>query len=187
MIFLMPSAILAVYLGSVMIGEEGEAMWRIYSSPISANSIVKSKYFFILLVSTVVITITGIVGVVVFHPSPRASVIAFVESFLLMFALSAISLSNGIKGSDFRELPRPRMIRSEWSLINLAVCFAVALLILFPFIPYVATAGIAIALLPTLDPYQATAISAAISIITTLIAYRIALRNARELMAKAET
>jgi hypothetical protein len=182
--FLMPSVILAIYLGSVMIGEEGEAMWRIYSAPISAKSVVKSKYFFIIFLSTLVITATGIVGVAVFHPSPRATAIAFTESFLLMFALSAISLTIGIKGSDFRELPRPRMIRSEWGLINLIVCFAAALAILFPFIPYAFTI---IAWVPTIDPYYAAAVSAVIAIVTTFIAYRIALRNARELLAKAET
>ena len=184
LIFLMPSAILAIFLGSVMIGEEGEAMWRIYSSPISAKSVVKSKYFFIILLSTLVITATGIVGVVAFHPSIRATIVAFAESFLLMFALSAISLTIGIKGSDFRELPRPRMIRPEWSLINMVACFATALAILAPFIPYAFTV---LALMPTINPYQATAASAAISIVITLIAYRMALRNARELLAKAET
>jgi hypothetical protein len=184
LVFLMPSAILAIFLGSIMIGEEGEAMWRIYSSPISAKSVVKSKYFFIILLSTLVITATGIVGIVAFHPSIRATIVAFAESFLLMFALSAISLAIGIKGSDFRELPRPRMIRSEWSLINMVVCSAAALAILAPFIPYAFTA---LALMPTIDPYQAMAASAAISVVITLIAYRMALRNARELLAKAET
>ena len=183
LIFLMPSAILAVYLGSVMIGEEGEAMWRIYSAPISAESVVKSKYFFIILFSTLVITATGIVGVAVFHPSPRATIIAFTESFLLMFALSAISLTIGIKGSDFRELPRPRMIRPEWGLANLVACFAAALAILTPFISYAFTL---IGWAPTIDPYYATATSAVISIAITFIAYRMALRNARELLAKAE-
>jgi hypothetical protein len=184
LIFLMPSAILAIFLGSIMIGEEGEAMWRIYSSPISAKSVVKSKYFFIILLSTLVITATGIVGIVAFHPSIRATIVAFAESFLLMFALSAISLTIGIKGSDFRELPRPRMIRPEWSLINMVACFAAALTILAPFIPYALTI---IAWMPTVDLYQATAVSAAISIVITLISYRMALRSAGELLAKAET
>ncbi len=183
MIFLLPTVILTVYLGSVMIGEEGEAMWRIYSAPISDKSLVKSKYFLILLFSTLVIAVTGIVGVLVFHPSPRATVIAFTESFLLMFALSGVSLTMGIKGPDFRELPRPRMLRPEWGLINVIVCFAAALAILSPFIPYVFTI---IALVPTIDPYQSMAVSALISMVITLIAYRMALRNARELLAKAE-
>jgi hypothetical protein len=183
MIFLLPTVILTVYLGSVMIGEEGEAMWRIYSAPISDKSLVKSKYFLILLFSTLVIAVTGIVGVLVFHPSLRATIIAFTESFLLMFALSGISLTMGIRGPDFRELPRPRMLRPEWGLINVIVCFAAALAILSPFIPYVFTV---FALVPTIDPYQSMAVSAVISVVITLIAYRMALRNARELLAKAE-
>jgi hypothetical protein len=183
LIFLMPSAILAVYLGSVMIGEEGEAMWLIYSAPISAASVVKGKYFFIILFSTLIITATGIVGVAAFHPSLRTTTIAFAESFLLMFALSAISLTIGIKGSDFRELPRPRMIRREWGLFNLVACFVAALAILAPFISYAFTV---IAWAPTIDPYYATAASAVISIVITFAAYRMALRNARELLAKAE-
>jgi hypothetical protein len=183
MIFLLPTVILTVYLGSVMIGEEGEAMWRIYSAPISDKNLVKSKYFLILLFSTLVIAVTGIVGVLVFHPSLRATIIAFTESFLLMFALSGVSLTMGIKGPDFRELPRPRMLRPEWGLINVIVCFAAALAILSPFIPYVFTV---FALVPTIDPYQSMAVSAVISVVITLIAYRMALRNARELLAKAE-
>ena len=183
MIFLLPTVILTVYLGSVMIGEEGEAMWRIYSAPISAKSLVKSKYFLILLFSTLVIAVTGIVGVLVFHPSLRATIIAFTESFLLMFALSGVSLTMGIKGPDFRELPRPRMLRPEWGLVNVIVCFAAALAILSPFIPYVFTV---VALVRTVDPYQSMAVSAVISIVITLVAYRMALRNARELLARAE-
>jgi hypothetical protein len=183
MIFFMPVAILALYLGSVMIGEEGEAIWRIYSAPISAKSLVKSKYSLIILFSTFVIAATGIVGAAVFHLSTRATIIAFTESFLLMFALCAISLTIGIKGSDFRELPRPRMIRPEWGLINAIACFVAALAILAPFAPYLFAA---IAWVPTIDPYHAMAASAVISIVITLIAYRMALRNARELLAKAE-
>jgi len=183
LVFLMPSAFLSFYLGSIMVGEEGGAIWRIYSSPISAESLVKSKYFFMVFFSTLVIITTGTVGAVVFHPSLRATLVAFVVSFLLMLALSSISLSIGIRGSDFRELPRPRMIRTEWSLINMIACFVAALLVLAPFIPYALTiigAG------PTSDAYQAVAVSAVVSVVITLVGYRLALKGARELLARAE-
>ncbi len=184
LVFLMPSAFLSFYLGSIMIGEEGAAIWRIYSSPISAESLVKSKYFFMVFFSALVIIATGTVGALIFHPSPRATFIAFVVSFLLMLALSSVSLSIGIRGSDFRELPRPRMIRSEWSLINMIVCFVAAVLVLAPFIPYAVTI---IGVRLTLDAYQAVVVSAAISVVTTLLGYRLALKGARELLARAET
>jgi len=182
-VFLMPSAFLSFYLGSIMIGEEGGAIWRIYSSPISAESLVKSKYLFMVFFSTLVIIATGTVGAVIFHPSPRATFIAFVVSFLLMLALSSVSLSIGIRGSDFRELPRPRMIRTEWSLINMIVCFVVAVLVLAPFIPYALTIiGVGL----TFDAYQAVAVSTVISVVITLLGYRLALEGARELLARAE-
>jgi len=183
MIFLMPVAILSVYLGAIMIGEEGSAIWRIYSSPISAESLVKSKYAFIVFFSNIVVTLTGIVGVTVFHLSLRATIVAFAESFLLMFALAAISLAIGMLGSDFRELPRPRMIRPEWSLLSMVVCLIAAVVILSPFIPYAfSTIGFGL----SIDLYQAVVVSVILSAITMFVAYRIAIRNAKRLLAKAE-
>jgi hypothetical protein len=186
LVFLLPSAVLAVFLGSIMIGEEGGAMWRIYSSPISAASLVKSKFFFMLLISVLVVTATGIIGVAVFHPSFRVTLIAFVEAFLLMPALGAVSLANGIKGADFSEVPRPRMIRTEWNLLNLVACLLVALAIVSPLAIYEFLHLLGTPSHTGLDAYQYVAISAGIAIVTAFVAYRIALRNARDLMAKAE-
>ncbi len=71
--FLMPGTILAMSLGNFMIGEEGMAVWRIYSSPISPKSIVKSKYSFIVMFALLVLLITGAVGTLIVHPSTRTS------------------------------------------------------------------------------------------------------------------
>jgi len=184
LVFLMPVGILSVYLGSIMIGEEGSAMWRVYSAPISAESLVKSKYSFIVFLSIIVVSLTGIVGVLFFHPSVRAAFVAFVESFLLMFALSAVSLAVGTLGPDFRELPRPRMIRPGWSFVNLIICLIAGVAILSPFVPYAVSF---IGQAPPLDLYQAVIVSAVISAILTFVGYRIAVRNARQLLVKAET
>jgi len=187
-VFLMPGSIMAVSLGNLMIGEEGGVMWRIYSSPISAKSLVKSKYFFVVFFAVLVTTVTGIVGVVAFHPSVRAILIGFIESLLLVFALGAVSLVSGIKGADFTELPRPRMIRTWWGLVNLIVCFLVALAILAPFIPYALTHIVPfVSPQPAIDPYQAVVISAIVAVVIAFVAYRMALKNARELLTKAET
>jgi hypothetical protein len=103
-----------------------------------------------------------------------------------MFALAAISLSNGILGADFTELPRPRMIRTRWSLINLVECALAALAIVAPLIPTMFTLSAHVPVLPTIDPYQALVISAAITVIIAFVAYRAALKSAKELLAKAE-
>ncbi len=189
--FLLPSSVMAMSLGSFMIGEEGQAVWRIYASPISAKTLLKSKYFFIIFFSIIVLAITGIVGFIVYHPSLRATIVAYCEAVFLIFALGAISLSNGIKGADFTETPRPRMIHLSWSLINLGVCLVAGVAILAPFFPY-ALSSMLSEIMPSLtveallDPLLALVVSAVIAIILTVIFYRIALKNASELLAKAE-
>ncbi len=186
LVFLLPSSVIAIYLGSVIIGEEGTGITRIYSSPISAQNLVKSKYVFMLLFSIPIILITGIVGIAVFHPNLRTIVIAFTESFLLVFALSAVSLTNGIKGADFTELPRPRMIRTKWALINFVECFLATLVILSPLLIYVLKDIPFIPKWLILDPSVAVVLSTGTSLMVTFVAYKIALRNCRALLANAE-
>ena len=185
-VFLFPSAVMATMLGSFMIGEEGMTIWRIYSSPISQKSLVKSKYFFIVLFSLAVSAVTGTVGFIAFHPSLKATFVAALESVLLVFALGSISLSNGTKGADFTEVPRPRMIRTRWSFLNLIVCFVVAIAILIPFVPYLLSSFVPGLVQPFMDPYVAAILSSIIAAVVTLVFYRISVDNAEELLRKAE-
>jgi hypothetical protein len=186
LVFLFPSAFMATMLGSFMIGEEGGTMWRIYSSPISPGSLVKSKYFFVVFFSLVILAVTGTVGFIAFHPSLRATFVALLESGFLLFALGSISLSNGIRGADFTEVPRPRMIRTLWSFVNLIVCLLVAIAILVPFVPYLISSFVPGLVQPFMDVYVAVALSAAIATVITLIFYRVSVKNAEELLKKAE-
>jgi hypothetical protein len=191
MTFLFPASIMTMSLGSFMIGEEGQSAWRIYASPISAKSLIKSKYFFIVFFSLFVLVVTGIFGFAVYHPTVLYTIVAGIEAVFLVFALSAVSLSNGISGADFTETPRPRMIRVEWSFLNLGACLAAGVAILAPFIPYALSSmsGLIPALLggAFLDPFLALGISAVIAIVLAVIFYRIAISNAKELLKKAET
>jgi hypothetical protein len=190
--FLFPASIMIMSLGNFIIGEEGQAIWRIYSSPVSAKNLVKSKYSFIIFLSLIVLAITGIFGFLIYHPSLRATLVASFETVCLVFALGSISLSNGIRGADFTEAPRPRMIRQSWSLINLGACLLAGIAMLVPFLPYVLSSTLS-AFIPSsigwsalLDPYQALVISAIIAVILAVIFYRVALKNAKELLSKAE-
>jgi hypothetical protein len=174
-------------MGNLMIGEEGGAIWRIYSAPISAKSLVKSKYFFIVFFSVLVTAITGIVGVAIFHPTLRTGLVALIESLLMVLALGSLSLSSGIKGANFTELPRPRMIRTMWAIINLIVCLLAALAILAPIVTYAFTRLLPFVFIkPLIDLYPAVGVSAVIAVIIAFFAYRMALKNARELLTKAE-
>jgi hypothetical protein len=189
--FLFPAAIMAMSLGNFMLGEEGQSVWRLFSSPMSAQSLVKSKFFFIVLFSLIVLTITGAVGSVIYHPTTTIVIIASVEGIFLICALAALSLSNGISGADFTETPRPRMIRQSTAILNFVACSAAGAGILAPFVPYVLSSTLSsfmpsLGKLPFLNPYLATALSAVIALILTVIFYRFALKNAREFLKKAE-
>jgi hypothetical protein len=189
--FLFPASVMVMSLGNFMIGEEGQAVWRIYASPVSPKSLIKSKYFFIVSFSLVVLAITGIVGFAVYQPSLRATIVACFEAVFLVFALGIISLSKGISGADFTETPRPRMIRQSASIVNLVACLLAGIAVLAPFLPYVLSlmSGLIPALLggAFLDPFLALVLSAVIAVVLTVIFYRIALKNARDLITKAET
>jgi hypothetical protein len=189
--FLFPASVMAISLGSFMIGEEGQAVWRVYSSPISAKNLVKSKYSFIVFFSLVILAITGTLGFFLYHPSLRAVIVASFEAVFLAFTLGSVSLSNGITGADFTETPRARLMRPSWSLINLTVCLLASTAMLAPFLPYLLSSTLPSFLpvsigLAFLDPFQALVISAIVAIILTVIFYRVALKNAKELLAKAE-
>jgi len=185
-IFLLPAFVLVLSLGSFIIGEEGQAVWRIYASPISPKNLVKSKYFFILFFALVVLPITILVGIVMYHPSLPATITAVLVPIFLVFALGAISLSNGIKGADFTEVPRPRMIRVKWSMINLIFCSLAALAVLAPFVPYVLSIFVPGLFVAFIDPYLAIAVSGVVAAVITAVFYRVAVKNAEELLSKAE-
>jgi hypothetical protein len=176
---------MAMSIGNLIIGEEGQSVWRIYASPLSERNLVKSKYFFIIFFSLVVLAVTSAVGVLIYHPSLRVIIVALSETVFLIFALAAVSLSSGIKGADFNEVPRPRMIRVEWSFINLAACFLSALAILSPLFPYVLST--VIPGISFLDPYMAVFVSAGIAVVMVGVFYRLALGNAKKLIREAST
>jgi membrane protein implicated in regulation of membrane protease activity len=78
------------------------------------------------------------------------------------------------------------MIRTQWSIINLLVCGLAALAVLAPQIPVAITLIAPVSFLPTINPYIALLISAAIALVITIVAYRLATKNAQELLTRAE-
>jgi hypothetical protein len=188
LILLAPGALMAVMLGLMIIGEEGGSVWLFFSSPITARSLIKCKYAFVIILSCIVTLICGVIGILVARPSPDIATALLIESILLIFALGAVSLRAGIKGADFAEAPRPRMVRPLTAFVYTLLCLVLALAILSPLIPYaVAMMNLPIPLpLPAMDLYVAVSISAVIALVVTFVFYRIALKNAEEFLLKAE-
>lgn len=197
---LLPGTLMIMMLGSWMIGLEGGSVWYVYSSPITARSLVKAKYSFAVLFSLAVTLVSSIIAGVLATPSIRMAVICLVEALLLTFSLGMVSLSFGIRGADFRELPRPRMIRRKWGIINGIVCILLALAIVLPIIPYALKlvfeareAGLAVPIwvitsdfISEVYLYAALPISVVIASVVGYVFYRIALKNAEKFLIEAE-
>jgi len=186
-ILLGPGAIMAAMLGTMIIGEEGESVWLFFSSPITARSLVKCKYAFVTIFSSIVMLVCGVIGILVAHPSPDIATALLIESLLLIFALGAVSLRAGIKGADFTEVPRPRMVRPLTALVNMLLCLVLALAIFSPLLLHAITMGyIPIPVhLPKIDLSIAVSISAVIAVVVTFVFYKIALNAAEEFLTEA--
>ncbi|MDR0372363.1 MAG: ABC-2 transporter permease [Nitrososphaerota archaeon] len=192
MIFFFPAAMMATLLGNMLIGEEGKAVWRIYASPVSPKNLVKAKYAFLILMSLLILIITGTVGAIFFRPSPELLVTAILGSIFLIFAVGAVGLFFGFKGADFTGGHRQRMIRQEWALVSLLVSAVTGLVILIPLAPFLLVGLIGEILpftLPTMGLTElaiAIAVSGIIATVFTVIFYKINLNSAKELIRKAE-
>jgi hypothetical protein len=184
-IFLLPSSFMAMLLGQVLIGEEGQSVWRIYASPISPKSLVKSKYFIIVFFSIIILMLSGVIGIIVYHPTLQEAIVGFLEAFFVALAVGAISQAIGFKGPDFSMTRRARMVRQEWSLIGLIVSGIGGLAVLAPLLPFVI-----FSFLGGAPPYGieiGVIVSAIISVAISAVFYFINIGLARDLLRKAET
>jgi len=188
LILVVPGAIMSVILGLIIIGEEGESVWLFFSSPINARSLVKCKYAFVIIFSFVVMLVCSVIGILITRPSPDIALALLIESILLIFALGAVSLGAGIKGADFTEVPRPRMVRPLTTLVYMLLCLVLALAIFSPLLLHAVAVGyIPLPVsLPKMDLYIAVSISAVVALVVAFVFYRIALKNAEEFLLKAE-
>ncbi|MDH5419079.1 MAG: hypothetical protein OEY47_02715 [Candidatus Bathyarchaeota archaeon] len=187
-ILLVPGATMAIMLGLMIIGEEGESVWLFFSSPITARGLVKCKYAFVIIFSFVVMLVCGVIGILVARPSPDIAIALLIESIVLIFALGAVSLGAGIKGADFTEAPRPRMVRPLTVLVYMLLCLVLALAIFSPLLLHAITMGyIPVPVtLPKISLTVAVFISAVVALVVAFVFYRIALKNAGEFLLKAE-
>jgi len=186
LILLVPGALMATSMGSMIIGQEGAPVWHLYSSPITAESLIKCKYGFVAIFSCTVTLACNAVGILIIRPSLRISFAALIESIFLIVTLSAVSLRAGVKGASFVEIPRPRMIRPLDGIINFVICIILASVILAPLIPYVGTMMGLLAPLPQFYLYIALAISGTTAAIATYGFYAIAVKHAEDFLAEAE-
>ncbi len=183
-IFLLPAGFMAMLVGEVLIGEEGQSVWRIYASPISPESLVKSKFFFVVLFSIIILLISGIIGVIFYRTGLQEGIIGFLEAFFVVLAVGSVSLAVGFKGPDFSQTRRARMVRQEWSLIGLVVGAIAGAGVLAPLAPFLIVSFIGGT--PLYSLIVGAIISAIIAFVITVVFYRINVGLASDLLKKAE-
>lgn len=182
-----PGAIMAVMLGSMIVGSEGIAVWRLYSSPIAARSLVKCKWAFTTILSLAVMTVYGIVAFLVAHPTLSLIVATSIESVLLIASLGIVALRGGIVGAEFVEAPRLRSIRPLSALVNAIVCIVLGVVILSPLLlRVISTVGLPLPL-PGIGLHVALSASGVIALIIAHAFYKMTLKEAGEFLLKAET
>jgi hypothetical protein len=184
-IFILPAGFMAMLLGEVLIGEEGQSVWRIYASPISPKSLVKSKFFFVLLFSIILLLTSGTIGAIFYHTTLQDTIVAFLEAFFVVLAVGSVSLAVGFKGPDFSQTRRARMIRQSWSLIGLIVGAIAGGGVLAPLAPFIIFSFIGGTVFYSL--IVGVIVSAIIASVITIVFYRINIGLANELLRKAET
>jgi hypothetical protein len=175
---------MAMLMGEVLIGEEGQSVWRIYASPVSPKSLVKSKFFLIILFSIIILLVSGTIGVVFYRTTLEESITGFLEALFIILAVGSVSLSVGFKGPDFSQTRRARMIRQEWSLIGLIVGAVAGAGVLAPLAPVVIFSFIGWT--PFYSIYVGIIISAIVTSVITAVFYRINIGLENDLLKKAE-
>ncbi len=185
-IFLLPASFTALLLGEVMIGEEGQAVWRIYASPITPKNLLKSKTFFLTLLSTIILVISSGIGVIFYHPTVPEAIAAFLEGFFVLLAVGIVSLTIGFKGPDFSQSRRARMVRQEWSLIGLVVGAVVGAFVLAPLIVSVGLSLLTGGAISSSNLALGVAISGIISLGISIVFYRINVGIAADFLKKAQ-
>ena len=175
---LAPGAILAATLGTSAAGSEGAGLWVLSSSPLTPKNFIRGKFVFAGMLSMLTALLCAIAGFFLFAPSARMAATGIWESFILIGAVAMVSLLSGVKGADFRESARMRMVRAEWSLVNMAICLVAAFFILSPVIAYGVATTFAGVQLTGLYLYVSWAISGAIAIAIAYVVYGLAVRSA---------
>ncbi len=146
---LMAPAIVSMTLGSVSLGSEGRAVWHLYSMPITAERLLRCKYYFVVICSGLLSSVGYVSFVWFFRPSPVLFIVLLVISIILVLTLPLIVLKGGISGAEFTESPDPKMVETSTNILYSGLMIVIELIILSPLIylflnPNVSLSGIVV-------------------------------------------
>jgi hypothetical protein len=127
----------ALFTSMISVGQEGSAVWNLYSSPLLPKELVKAKVTANIILS-LPIAITFWLGITLLgHTSFKSSLAILLVLAALILAESFVGLALGAKYPDFSETIRSRFIRLTGMLTGMLLGATVAGAILAPYGLYV--------------------------------------------------
>jgi hypothetical protein len=127
----------ALFTSMISVGQEGSAVWNLYSSPLLPRELVKAKATANIILS-LPIAITFWLGITLLgHTSFKSSLAILLVLAALILVESFVGLALGAKYPDFSETIRSRFIRLTGMLTGMLLGMAVAGAILVPYGLYV--------------------------------------------------
>jgi hypothetical protein len=173
--------IFALFTSMISVGQEGSAVWNLYSSPLMPRELVRAKVTANIILS-LPIAIAFWLGITLLgHTSFKSSLAILLVLAALIFVESFVGLALGVKYPDFSETIRSRFIRLTGMLTGMLLGMVVAGAILAPYGLYV------LFKFPWLDSniYFAAACSASLILtgLISAIAYRACVSSSKKLLA----
>jgi hypothetical protein len=127
----------ALFTSMISVGQEGSAVWNLYSSPLLPRELVRAKVTANIILS-LPIAITFWLGITLLgHTSFKSSLAILLVLAALILAESFVGLALGAKYPDFSETIRSRFIRLTGMLTGMLLGATVAGAILAPYGLYV--------------------------------------------------
>jgi hypothetical protein len=127
----------ALFTSMISVGQEGSAVWNLYSSPLLPRELVRAKVTANIILS-LPIAIAFWLGITLLgHTSFKSSLAILLVLAALILAESLVGLALGAKYPDFSETIRSRFIRLTGMLTGMLLGMAVAGAILAPYGLYV--------------------------------------------------
>ncbi len=171
----------ALFTSMVSVGQEGSAVWNLYSSPLLPGEFVRAKVTANIILS-LPIAIAFWLGITLLgHTSFRSSLAILLVLSALILVESFVGLALGVKYPDFGETIRSRFIRLTGMLTGMLLGATVAGVILAPYGLYV------LLKFPSLDSNINFAAACSASLILTglnsAIAYRACVSSTKKLLA----
>jgi hypothetical protein len=171
----------ALFTSMISVGQEGSAVWNLYSSPLLPKELVKAKVTANIILS-LPIAITFWLGITLLgHTSFKSSLAILLVLAALILAESFVGLALGAKYPDFSETIRSRFIRLTGMLTGMLLGATVAGAILAPYGLYV------LFKLQWLDNNIYFAAACSVSLILTglisVIAHRACVSSTKKLLA----